>query len=231
MKGETRGKEVPHYLKPTASSRAKEVTLKKEEKKMVVPLRKLYVKSDDPDDSVSIHPSMTKKASHEVKGTSQEEEKRRPLYLATTASMRAMTLPTKQYVKRESRLPPRMMLKKHGVVPSVLAEEKEQEGAVPAAPEETAVLSQNPAPNEVTAVNKQKETTIPVSVDRGGDVESPQEEEKLVKSSSEGSTSGTQKSSISTSPDRAVSLPAKKEEEKKKATPVISSVYHSFLME
>ena len=231
MKGETRGKAVPHYLKPTASSRAKEVTLKKEEKKMVVPLRKLYVKSDDPDDSVSIHPSMTKKASHEVKGTSQEEEKRRPLYLATTASMRAMTLPTKKYVKRESRLPPRMMLKKHGVVPSVLAEEKEQEGAVPAAPEETAVLSQNPAPNEVAAVEKQKETTIPVSVDRGGDVESPQEEEKLVKSSSEGSTSGTQKSSISTSPDRAVSLPAKKEEEKKKATPVISSVYRSFLME
>ena len=231
MKGETRGKAVPHYLKPTASSRAKEVTLKKEEKKMVVPLRKLYVKSDDPDDSVSIHPSMTKKASHEVKGTSQEEEKRRPLYLATTASMRAMTLPTKQYVKRESRLPPRMMLKKHGVVPSVLAEEKEQEGAVPAAPEETAVLSQNPAPNEVAAVEKQKETTIPVSVDRGGDVESPQEEEKLVKSSSEGSTSGTQKSSISTSPDRAVSLPAKKEEEKKKATPVISSLYRSFLME
>ena len=231
MKGETRGKAVPHYLKPTASSRAKEVTLKKEEKKMVVPLRKLYVKSDDPDDSVSIHPSMTKKASHEVKGTSQEEEKRRPLYLATTASMRAMTLPTKKYVKRESRLPPRMMLKKHGVVPSVLAEEKEQEGAVPAAPEETAVLSQNPAPNEVAAVEKQKETTIPVSVDRGGDVDSPQEEEKLVKSSSEGSTSGTQKSSISTSPDRAVSLPAKKEEEKKKATPVISSVYRSFLME
>ena len=223
--------EAPHYLQSTASSRAKEVTLKKEEKKMVVPLRKLYVKSDDPDDSVSIHPSMAKKASHEVKETSQEEEKRRPLYLATTASMRAMTLPTKQYVKRESRLPPRMMLKKHGVVPSVLAEEKEQEGAVPAAPEETAVLSQNPAPNEVAAVEKQKETTIPVSVDRGGDVESPQEEEKLVKSSSEGSTSGTQKSSISTSPDRAVSLPAKKEEEKKKATPVISSVYRSFLME
>ena len=232
MKKEMRREgEAPHYLQSTASSRAKEVTLKKEEKKMVVPLRKLYVKSDDPDDSVSIHPSMTKKASHEVKGTSQEEEKRRPLYLATTASMRAMTLPTKKYVKRESRLPPRMMLKKHGVVPSVLAEEKEQEGAVPAAPEETAVLSQNPAPNEVAAVEKQKETTIPVSVDRGGDVESPQEEEKLVKSSSEGSTSGTQKSSISTSPDRAVSLPAKKEEEKKKATPVISSLYRSFLME
>ena len=236
MKKEMRREgEAPHYLKPTAASLAlNQMTQKKEEKKMVVPLRKLYMKSDDPDDSVPIHPSMAKKASHEVKGTSQEEEKRRPLYLATTASMRAMTLPTKKYVKRESRLPPRMMLKKHGVVPSVLAEEKEQEGVVPAAPEETAVLSQNPAPNEVAAVEKQKETTIPVSVDRGGDVESPQvkeEEEKPVKSSLEGSTSGTQKSSISTSPDRAVSLPAKKEEEKKKATPVISSVYHSFLME
>ena len=232
MKKEMRREgEAPHYLQSTASSRAKEVTLKKEEKKMVVPLRKLYMKIDDPDDSVSIHPSMAKKASHEVKGTSQEEEKRRPLYLATTASMRAKTLPTREYVKRESHLPPRMMLKMHGVVPSVLAEEKEQEGAVPAAPEETAVLSQNPAPNEVAAVEKQKETTIPVSVDRGGDVELSQEEEKPVKSSSEGSTSGTQKSSISTSPDRAVSLPAKKEEEKKKATPVISSVYRSFLME
>ena len=234
MKGETRGKAVPHYLQSTASSRAKEVTLKKEEKKELASMRKLYMKSDDPDDSVPIHPSMAKKASHEVKETLQEEEKRRPLYLATTASMRAKTLPTKQYVKRESRLPPRMMLKKHGVVPSVLAEEKEQEGAVPAAPEETAVLSQNPAPNEVAAVEKQKETTIPVSVDRGGDVESSQvkeEEEKPVKSSSEGSTSGTQKSSISTSPDRAVSLPAKKEEEKKKATPVISSLCRSFLTE
>ena len=191
------------------------------------------MKIDDPDDSVSI-PSTAKKASHEVKGTSQEEEKRRPLYLATMASMRAKTFPTKKYVKRESRLPPRMVLKKHGVVPSVLAEEKEQEGAVLAAPEETAVLSQNPAPNEVTAVDKQKETTIPVSVDRGGDVESPQvkeEEEKPVKSSLEGSTSGTQKPSISTSPDRAVSLPAKKEEEKKMATPVISSLCRSFLME
>mgnify|MGYP005894940171 CR=1 FL=1 len=185
------------------------------------------MKSDDPDDSV---PVSVVHASEGVK----RENKRCPHYLSATVASRARDMPTREYVKRESRLPPRMMLKKHGVVPSVLAEEKEQEGAVPAAPEETAGLSQNPAPNEVTAVNKQKETTIPVSVDRGGDVESSQEkeeEEKPVKSSSEGSTSGTQKSSISTSPDRAVSLPAKKEEEKKKATPVISSVYRSFLME
>ena len=40
MKKEMRREgEVPHYLKPTASSRAKEVTQKKEEKKMVTPMR------------------------------------------------------------------------------------------------------------------------------------------------------------------------------------------------
>ena len=176
------------------------------------------MKSDDPDDSVPSNPSTVKKASHKMNGTSQKEEKRVPLYFATTASMRAKTLPTKQYVKRESRLPARMMLRKCGVVPSVPVAEKEQRGAVDTAPEET--------------VEKQKETTIPVSVDRGGDVESSQvkEEEKLMKSSLAGSTSGTQKPSISTSPDRAVSLPAKKEEEDK-ATPVIGSMCCSFLME
>ena len=84
------------------------------------------MKSDDPDDSVPIHPSMAKKASHEVKGTLQEEEKRRPLYLATTASMRAMTLPTKKYVKRESRLPPRMMLKKRTMSSSEASEEEKK---------------------------------------------------------------------------------------------------------
>ena len=35
-----RGKAVPHYLKSTASSRAKEVTLKKEEKKELASMRK-----------------------------------------------------------------------------------------------------------------------------------------------------------------------------------------------
>ena len=138
--------------------------------------------------------------------TLKEEEKRIPLYLATTASMKAMTLPTRKYVMRESRLPPRMMLKKHGVVPSVLAEEKEREGVVPEAPEETAAVSQSPALNEVIAV-----------------------EEKPVKSSLEGSTSGTQKPSISTSPDRTTLLQAKKE--KKKATTVTGSQCRSFLME
>lgn len=202
------------------------MTQKKVENKAVAPLRKLYVKSNDPDDSVPVRPSVAK-TSHEVKGTLQEDEKRRPLYLATTASMRTKTLPTKKYVKRESRLPPRMMLRKHEVVSSVLVEGKERKGAVPAAPEETVVVSQNPASTEATAVEKQKETMIPVSVDRGGDVESSQVKEKPVNSSLEGSTSGTQKPSISTSPDRTTLLPAKKE---KKATQVISSVYHSALM-
>ena len=128
MKKEKTEAGIPSYMRSTASSRAMGQTrpLKKEEKKMVVPLRKLYMKSDDPDDSVSIHPSMAKKASHEVKGTSQEEEKRRPLYLATTASMRAKTLPTKKYAKRESRLPPRMMLQKRTMSSSEVSEEEKK---------------------------------------------------------------------------------------------------------
>ena len=125
MKGETRGKAVPHYLKPTASSRAKQMTQKKVENKAVAPLRKLYVKSNDPDDSVPVRPSVAK-TSHEVKETLQEDEKRRPLYLATTAFMRTKTLPTKKYVKRESRLPPRMMLKKRTMSSSEASEEEKK---------------------------------------------------------------------------------------------------------
>ena len=149
-----------------------------------------------------MHSTASSRATNQV--TLNNEKKRRPQYLATTASMRAMTLPTRKYAKRESRLPPRMVLRKHEVVSSVLVEGNERKGAVPAAPEETVVVSQNPASTEATAV-----------------------EEKPVNSSLEGSTSGTQKSSISTSPDRTTLLPAKKE---KKATQVISSVYHSALM-
>ena len=155
------------------------------------------MKIDDPDDSV---PVSVVHASEGVK----RENKRCPHYLSATVASRARDMPTREYVKRESRLPPRMVLRKHEVVSSVLVEGKERKGAVPAAPEETVVVSQNPASTEATAV-----------------------EEKPVNSSLEGSTSGTQKSSISTSPDRTTLLPAKKE---KKATQVISSVYHSALM-
>ena len=155
-------------------------------------------------ESETPHSMQSTASSRATNQVTLNKEKRRPQYLATTASMRAMTLPTRKYVKRESRLPPRMVLRKHEVVSSVLVEGKERKGAVPAAPEETVVVSQNPAPTEATAV-----------------------EEKPVNSSLEGSTSGTQISSISTSPDRTTLLPAKKE---KKATQVISSVYHSALM-
>ena len=128
MKKEMRREgEAPHYLKPTAASLAlNQMTQKKEEKKMVVPLRKLYMKSDDPDDSVPIHPSMAKKASHEVKGTLQEEEKRRPLYLSATVASRARDMPTREYVKRESRLPPRMVLRKRTMSSSEASEEEKK---------------------------------------------------------------------------------------------------------
>ena len=101
------------------------MTQKKVENKAVAPLRKLYVKSNDPDDSVPVRPSVAK-TSHEVKETLQEDEKRRPLYLATTASMRTKTLPTKKYVKRESRLPPRMVLRKRTMSSSEASEEEKK---------------------------------------------------------------------------------------------------------
>ena len=120
MKKEMRREgEAPHYLKPTASSRAKEVTLKKEEKKMVVPLRKLYMKSDDPDDSV---PVSVVHASEGVK----RENKRCPHYLSATVASRARDMPTREYVKRESRLPPRMMLRKRTMSSSEASEEEKK---------------------------------------------------------------------------------------------------------
>ena len=84
------------------------------------------MKSDDLDDSVPSIPSMAKKASHEVTGMSQEEEKRVPLYLATTASMKAMTLPTRKYVKRESRLPSRIVLRKRTISSAETSEEEKR---------------------------------------------------------------------------------------------------------
>ena len=84
------------------------------------------MKSDDPDDSVPIHPSMAKKASHEVKETSQEEEKRCPHYLSATVASRARDMPTREYVKRESRLPPRMVLRKRTMSSSEASEEEKK---------------------------------------------------------------------------------------------------------
>ena len=86
------------------------------------------MKIDDPDDSVSIS------VVHASEGV-KRENKRCPHYLSATVASRARDMPTKQYVKRESRLPPRMVLRKHEAVSSVLVEEKERKGAVPAAPE------------------------------------------------------------------------------------------------
>ena len=120
MKKEMRREgEAPHYLQSTASSRAKEVTLKKEEKKMVVPLRKLYMKSDDPDDSV---PVSVVHASEGVK----RGNKRCPHYLSATVASRARDMPTREYIKRESRLPPRMMLRKRTMSSAEASEEEKK---------------------------------------------------------------------------------------------------------
>ena len=122
------------------------------------------MKSDHPDGSVPVS------VVHASEGM-KREDKRCPHYLSTTASMKAMTLPTKQFVKRESRLPPRMVLRK-----------------------------------------------LSVSSSETSDVE------KKV-------SSGLGKS-ISSSPERVSSEALRqKEEEEKKATPVIGSMCRSFLME
>ena len=172
MKKEMRREgEVPHYLKPTAASLAlNQMTQKKEEKKAVVPLRKLYVKSNDPDDSVSVS------VVHASEGV-KRENKRCPHYLSATVASRARDMPTREYVKRESRLPPRMVLRKRTM----------------------------------------------------SSAEASEEEKKI--------SSGPGKS-ISSSPERVSSEALKQKEEekrgkeeKKMATPVISSLYRSFLME
>ena len=113
----------------------------------------------------NMHSTASSRATNQV---TLNKEKRRPLYLATTASMRAMTLPTRKYVKRESRLPPRMVLRKHEVVSSVLVEGKERKGAVPAAPEETVVVSQNPALTEVAGVEEKPVNGDALDIDISG---------------------------------------------------------------
>ena len=60
---------------------------------------------------------------HIQESVAGRDEKHVPIYLATTASMRAMTLPTKQYVKRESRLPPHIVLRKRTISSTETSEE------------------------------------------------------------------------------------------------------------
>ena len=77
------------------------------------------MKSDDPDDSV---PVSVVHASEGVK----RENKRCPHYLSATVASRARDTPTKQYVKRESRLPPRMVLRKRTMSSSEASEEEKK---------------------------------------------------------------------------------------------------------
>ncbi|KAK8810211.1 hypothetical protein WA538_000717 [Blastocystis sp. DL] len=111
MKKEMRREgEAPHYLQPTAASLAlNQMTQKKEEKKMVVPL----------------HDSVPVSVVHASEGV-KRENKRCPHYLSATVASRARDMPTKQYVKRESRLPPRMMLRKRTMSSSEASEEEKK---------------------------------------------------------------------------------------------------------
>ena len=120
----------PHYLKPTAASLAKQEPPVKQEKKGVSPngpMRKRSMAIDDPDRPA---PASASTAPERVQGgVAGKDEKRVPLYLATTASMKAKTLPTKKWIKRESRLPPRMVLRKRSISSETSEEEKKASSA------------------------------------------------------------------------------------------------------
>ena len=77
------------------------------------------MKIDDPDDSVSIS------VVHASEGV-KRENKRCPHYLSATVASRERDMPTKQYVKRESRLPPRMVLRKRTMSSSEASEEEKK---------------------------------------------------------------------------------------------------------
>ena len=84
-----------------------------------------------------------------------------PHYLSTTSSMEAKTVPTRKWVKRESRHPPRMVLRKSAVSPAVDLEEKE---AVPAVSQENIAPAQATVP---TSEDTTKENSVRVK--RGDD--------------------------------------------------------------
>ena len=77
------------------------------------------MKIDDPDDSVSIS------VVHASEGV-KRENKRCPHYLSATVASRARDMPTREYVKRESRLPPRMVLRKRTMSSSEASEEEKK---------------------------------------------------------------------------------------------------------
>ena len=77
------------------------------------------MKSDDPDDSVSVS------VVHASEGV-KRENKRCPHYLSATVASRARDMPTREYVKRESRLPPRMVLRKRTMSSAEASEEEKK---------------------------------------------------------------------------------------------------------
>ena len=77
------------------------------------------MKSDDPDDSVSVS------VVHASEGV-KRENKRCPHYLSATVASRARDMPTREYIKRESRLPPRMVLRKRTMSSAEASEEEKK---------------------------------------------------------------------------------------------------------
>ena len=207
-KAEVEGR-VPSYMASTSSSRMKhQLPVKKEAVEPRNPKRKRLTGNDDPDCVVA---SIGTKAPQCVQGaesvrTSTGDEKRRPHYLSSTASLDAKKLPTRPWTKPESRLPPRMV-----VIKQVSSPPRRRDAVLPnltaisSGPQEAAPVSSQ---SDLPVKTLEEATPVPVEIPSINPIISSGE---TVKHTPEESSSGTPKKSISTSPERGTSLPAKEE--------------------
>ena len=152
---------------------------------------------DIPDHSAPVKAPAAHKQTQEkeeVREVSRGDVKRGPHYLTTTATLKAKQLPVKQMMKKQSRLPPRMVLVKR-VTPPYDEEfdvEKKEEKKL-----------ENQIVGEREAVKQEENGCSPKVESR---------ESNASGATSKESAKGSKKVSISTSPERGTSLPAKKEE-------------------
>ena len=130
----------------------------------------------------------------EIREVSRGDVKRGTHYLTTTATLKAKQLPVKQMMKKQSRLPPRMVLVKRVIPPyneEFDVEKKEEKKQEDQYVEERETV-------------KQEENGCSPKVES--------RESNASGATSKESAKGSKKVSISTSPERGASLPVKKEE-------------------
>ncbi|KAK8792522.1 hypothetical protein WA588_005017 [Blastocystis sp. NMH] len=188
-KEEGKGRKIPHYmLATTASMKKQQPSVKREEKKKKAAAPMHH--------SAPVNaPAAPEHAQEkEIREVSRGDMKRGPHYLTTTATLKAKQLPVKQMMKKQSRLPPRMVLVKRVIPPyneEFDVEKKEEKKQEDQYVEERETV-------------KQEENGCSPKVES--------RESNASGATSKESAKGSKKVSISTSPERGASLPVKKEE-------------------